>query len=451
VDRSVKPHNGDRARHGASSAGDPYLPDSGNGGYRVTRYELDLAYRVPSNLLRGQARLFAVATQSLSRFSLDLAGLRVTKVAVNGRRAQRFTTRGRKLHIWPAEALPVGATITVDVHYSGTPHPVRGPWGEIGWEELEDGVLVAGQPNGAASWFPSNDHPSDKASFRITVTTDSPYRVVANGNLAARTVHGSRTTWTYDQPDPMATYLASVQVGQYELIDLAKKPVRQQAALPHRRRARFEQRFGRQPEMMSVFEKLFGAFPHPRYVVVITDDALEIPLEAQGMSIFGANFLDDTAEDRLIAHELAHQWFGNSVGVQAWQHIWLNEGFACYAEWLWSENSGGPSADQLAARYHARLDGLPQDLLVADPGPHLMFDDRLYKRGALTLHALRRTVGDAAFFDLLRDWATIHRHGTVDTQQFIAHAERYADESLRTLFTAWLYEPALPAGQLRRR
>jgi aminopeptidase len=203
--------------------------------------------------------------------------------------------------------------------------------------------------------------------------------------------------------------------------------------------------------MMSVFEKLFGAFPHPRYVVVITDDALEIPLEAQGMSIFGANFLDDTAEDRLIAHELAHQWFGNSVGVRAWQHIWLNEGFACYAEWLWSENSGGPSAEQLAARYHARLDGLPQDLLVADPGPHLMFDDRLYKRGALTLHALRRTVGDAAFFDLLRDWATIHRHGTVDTQQFIAHAERYADESLRTLFTAWLYEPALPTGQPRRR
>jgi aminopeptidase len=440
----VKPHNGDRARHGASSAGDTYLPDSGNGGYRVTRYELELAYRVPSNLLRGQACIVAVATQALSRFSLDLAGLRVTKVSVNRRRAQRFTTRGRKLHVWPAEVLPVGATITVDVHYSGTPRPIRGPWGEIGWEELEDGVLVAGQPNGAPSWFPCNDHPSDKASYRITVTTDSPYRVVANGNLASRTVHGSRTTWVYDQPDPMATYLASVQIGQYELIDIAKKPVRQHAALPHRRRVRFAQRFARQTEMMSVFEKLFGAFPHPRYVVVITDDALEIPLEAQGMSIFGADFLDDTGEDRLIAHELAHQWFGNSVTVRTWQHIWLNEGFACYAEWLWSENSGGPSAERLAARYHARLDGLPQDLLIADPGPRLMFDDRLYKRGALTLHALRRTVGDAAFFELLRDWATIHRHGSVDTQQFIAHAGRYATDSLHALFTAWLYTPALP-------
>jgi aminopeptidase N len=451
VGNTVTSDSGDIPRHGSSSAGDQYLPTSGNGGYRVSRYDLELTYRMSTNLLFGKARLLAIATESLSRFSLDLAGLRVAKVAVNGRRAQRFVTRGRKLHIWPDRPLAAGLMMTVDIQYSGNPRPLRGLWGEVGWEELKDGVLVASQPNGAPSWFPCNDHPSNKASYRITVTTDSPYRVVVNGSLRARTARGSQTTWVYDQPEPMATYLASVQIGQYDLVDLAKRPVPQRAAVPPRRRTRFADRFSRQPAMMAVFEKLFGPFPYSEYVVVITDDDLEIPLEAQGMSIFGANFLED-GEQRLIAHELAHQWFGNSLTVQSWQHIWLNEGFACYAEWLWSEQSGGPSADRLAARHRDRLAGLPQNLVIADPGPRLMFDDRLYKRGALTLHALRRTIGDRAFFELLRRWTTEYRYGTVTTEQFVAHSEQYA-ASLRPLFTAWLYEPALPklpAGRPRR-
>jgi aminopeptidase N len=449
----MTPHHAERARHGSSSAGDPYLPTSGNGGYVVTRYELELTYRMSTNLLFGRARLDAVATESLSRFSLDLAGLRVAKVAVNGRRAQRFVTGGRKLNIWPDRPLPAGFTMTVEIQYSGNPRPLRGLWGAVGWEELKDGVLVASQPNGAPSWFPCNDHPGNKASYRITVTTDSPYRVVANGSLLARTARGSQTTWVYEQPEPMATYLASVQIGQYELIDVAKKPVLQRAAVPHRRRGPFADRFSRQPAMMSVFEKLFGPFPYSEYVIVITDDELEIPLEAQGMSIFGANFLDEEGQERLIAHELAHQWFGNSLTVESWQHIWLNEGFACYAEWLWSEQSGGPSADRLAARHRDRLADLPQNLVIADPGPRSMFDDRLYKRGALTLHAVRRTVGDDAFFELLRRWTTTHRYGTVTTDQFIHHAEQSAATSLRPLFTAWLYEPALPrlpAARFRR-
>ncbi len=446
----MKPHASDSPSHGSSSAGDPYVPDSGNGGYRITRYELDLTYRMSSNLLHGRARLFAVAGQSLSRFTLDLAGLRVAKVSVNGHRAHRFSNRGRKLRVWPHQPVSVGATFTVDIQYSGNPRPLRGPWGELGWDELTDGALVANQPNGAASWFPCNDHPSNKASYRITVTTDSPYRVVANGRLLDHTVRGSNTTWVYDQPEPMATYLASVQIGQYELLNVAKKPVRQQAALPQRHRQEFATRFGRQPEMMSAFEKLFGPFPFPQYTIVVTDDDLEIPIEAQSMSIFGADILGDDGDERLIAHELAHQWFGNSLTADAWEHIWLHEGFACYAEWLWSEESGSTSAARLAARHHERLAGLPQDLVIADPGPQLMFDDRLYKRGALTLHAIRRTVGDKAFFALLRDWVAAHRHGSVNTALFVAHAEQYAERSLRPLFTEWLLHkplPALPAGR----
>ena len=179
---------------------------------------------------------------------------------------------------------------------------------------------------------------------------------------------------------------------------------------------------------------------------MVTDDELDDPIEAQGMSIFGANHVDGRrTHERLVAHELAHQWFGNSLTVADWRHIWLNEGFATYAEWLWSEASGGLSADGARRASGTRTAGrAAQDLVLADPGVARMFDDRVYKRGALTLHALRRRVGDDAFFALLREWTTRYRHATVTTAQFVALAAEHAGTDLSAFFTAWLRLPALP-------
>ena len=181
------------------------------------------------------------------------------------------------------------------------------------------------------------------------------------------------------------------------------------------------------------------------YGIVVTADELEIPLEAQGLAVFGSNHVDGHGgSERLVAHELAHQWFGNSVGVGAWRDIWLNEGFACYAEWIWSEASGSVSADALAHQFRAELARLPMDLRIGDPGPARMFDDRVYKRGALTLHAVRMTVGDVAFFDLLHAWTARHRHGTASTSDFVELAESRTGAALRSLFDAWRYAAALP-------
>ncbi|MYT21021.1 M1 family peptidase, partial [Streptomyces sp. SID7760] len=141
---------------------------------------------------------------------------------------------------------------------------------------------------------------------------------------------------------------------------------------------------------------------------------------------------------------LAHQWFGNSVTIADWRHIWLNEGFAKYAEWLWSERSGGRRAHEHAAAAHRVLATLPQDLRLVDPGRKLMFDDRLYQRGGLAVHAIRCALGDGAFFRMLRDWATVHRHGVVSTAAFTTHVARYAHEPVDEVFSAWLYEPSLP-------
>lgn len=435
------------AKKGAAPVIDPYLPRNGNFGYRVSRYELDLEYKVAINRLTGTATITAVTLASLQNFTLDLSdALSVTKVAVNGRRPSHFGTSGGKLHISLPAPLPAGAAMSISVRYGGSPRPIRSLWGEVGFEELSNGVLVAGQPNGAASWFPCDDHPSSKASYRIQISTDSPYRALANGELVSRRVRAAHTVWTYEQPEPTSTYLITLQIGMYGTTKLPKAPVPMQAVLPDRLRATFDHDFGRQPQMMKLFVKLFGPYPLSNgYTVVVTDDDLEIPLEAQGISIFGANHCDGRrGSERLIAHELAHQWFGNSVTVRRWRDIWLHEGFACYAEWLWSEQAGGQTAEQWALHYHAKLVNSPQNLLLADPGPRDMFDDRVYKRGALTLHALRHTIGDEKFFALLRDWTTRYRHSTVVTDDFTGLAANYAEVSLRPLWKAWLFSTEVP-------
>lgn len=426
---------------------DPYLPQNGNFGYTVSRYELDLEYKVAINRLSGTATITAVTVAELGEFTLDLSGaLSVSRVSVNGKRAARFGCRSGKLRVALESKLPAGAAMSVVVRYGGSPKPLRTLWGEVGFEELTDGALVAGQPNGAASWFPCNDHPSAKAAFRIQISTESGYRAIANGKLVSSRARASQTVWTYEQPEPTSTYLVTLQIGVYESIRLARTPVAIRAALPQRLQDNFDHDFARQPDMMELFIELFGPYPlADGYTVVVTDDALEIPLEAQGISIFGANHCTGTrASERLIAHELAHQWFGNSVTARRWRDIWLHEGFASYAEWLWSERSGGSSTAALA-RYHlGRLRQKPQDLLLADPGPRDMFDDRVYKRGALTLHALRGQLGDEYFFALLKDWTTRYRHGNASTEDFTGLAANYSGESLRPLWDAWLFSTEVP-------
>jgi aminopeptidase N len=426
---------------------DPYLPANGNFGYRVSRYELDLEYKVAINRLSGTATITAVTLASLRTFTLDLSdALSVTKVTVNSRRPAQFRSSNGKLHIGLQDSLPAGAAMTIEVRYGGSPRPIRSYWGEVGFEELSEGVLVAGQPNGAASWFPCDDHPSAKASYRIRISTESPYYAIANGELLSRRARAGMTTWIYEQAEPTSTYLVTLQIGPYDRIRLAKNGVQMHAVLPERLRRNFDNDFADQPQMMKLFVKLFGPYPlSSGYTVVVTDDDLEIPLEAQGISIFGANHCDGRGSaERLIAHELAHQWFGNSVTAKRWRHIWLHEGFACYAEWLWSEHSGGPGADHWAQHYYQRLVDSPQDLVLADPGPRDMFDDRVYKRGALTLHVLRRGIGDEGFFALLRDWATRYRHGTAVTEDFTALAANYAQGSLRPFWDSWLYSTEVP-------
>jgi aminopeptidase N len=421
----------------ADRSGDSYLPQHGNSGYSVTHYDLDLEYKVGPNRLAGRAVITAVAGEALPRFTLDLGPFAVPRVAVDGRKAT-FAHRGGKLRVTPARPVVAGATFTVEVRYVGNPRPVRSRWGDVGWDELADGALVASQPVGAPSWFPCNDRLDDKAAYRVTITADAPYTVLVTGVLTGRRRSGSTRTWVYERPEPTATYLMSVQIGQYEELALGSARV----WVPPRLRRAAAYDLGRHAKIMKTLAGFFGPYPFGNYQVVVTDDDLDDPIEAQGMAIFGANHVDGRrTHERLVVHELAHQWFGNSLTIADWRHIWLNEGFATYAEWLWSEASGGRPAAAHAREWHAVVAGQPADLVLADPGLARLFDPRVYKRGALALHALRVRIGDERFFALLREWAAAHRHGTVATEQFTA----LAGPDVADLFDAWLYRRPLPS------
>ena len=424
---------------------DPYLPGHGDDRYSVSHYDLDLQYKVNGNHLDGRAVLHLTAGVRLSDLVLDLYALSVTSLHVAGAEVARWSHRASRIRIRLRAPVDPGAELVVTVSYRGQPRPMPGPDGRTGWEELTDGVLVAAQPHGAPSWFPCNDRMADKATYRVTVRTDPGYRVVSNGLRTSERRAGRRTEWVHEQQEPMATYLATLQIGRYELARQEDTDVPCWVAAPAARMPAALAAFADQPRMLDTFAECFGPYPFGGYTAVVTDDPLEIPLESQTLSAFGANHLSrDWEAQRLIAHELAHQWFGNTVTAASLRDIWLHEGFACYAEWLWSEAVGRTTAQEEADRHHGILARLPQDLVLTDPGPHRAFDDRVYKRGALALHSLRRVLGDDTFFELLRRWVADHRFGVVTTADFEATVAEVSGSAHDELLGRWLRDPALP-------
>lgn len=428
---------------------DPYLRGHGDTRYRVRHYDLSLQYKVSTNRLDEHARLEVEITQPTSRIALDLQGLQADRIHVDGKRARHRNT-GRKVIVELGRREP-GDRLEVSLRISGKPGPVPGVHGEAGWEELTDGAMVGSQPQGAPSWFPCNNDAADKATYRIAVTTLSDYAVIANGTLTSSGRAGNSTTWVYEMLHPMAPYLATVQIGSYA-VDPRAASVPVEVVHPRGLEVGEGTAFERQAEMLDFFSELFGPYPFEQYRAVIVDDELEIPLEAQGMSTFGRNFVPPTWDnERLVAHELSHQWFGNALTASLLHDIWLHEGFACYAEWLWSEHrsrsGAGLTTQEQAKRHHAELPEQLEDCTLADPGMEAMFDDWVYKRGALTLHALRALAGDDDFFALLRSWVREHAGGVVDTATFIEHCctsvPTRAQEIRQSLHT-WLHTATLP-------
>jgi hypothetical protein len=640
---------------GAPGIGDPYFPLDGNGGYDVAHYDLKVRYTPATDVLAGRATIVARATQNLSAFNLDLHGLTVRSVTVNGRPAT-FTRSGDELTITPQRGIRKKHPFITMIHYDGVPQVIEdAALGASGVFHTDDGAVVVGQPDVAATWFPVNDHPIDKASFRVAVTVPAGLEAISNGRLVGRRTAGGWSTWTWHAKEPMAPYLATATVGEFDLDRYTENGVRfvdafdpdlfAPAATPrtgermavsgnggpgYKRLTRvvdvpadgaeltfavernteanwdhffveahtvgaddwttlpdrnghtstatgascpywltlhpflthyqtaagedgctatgttgawnaaagssdgweqwsvdlsryagrqvevsltyasddsvhlpgvflddvtvgsattsFEDGLGgwtvpgapagsapnpddwisgtvadlppstgdiaraslrKGPEILSFLAERFGPYPFRDGGGIVDDtDQVGFALENQTRPIYSKGFFSDQVSgDLVVVHELAHQWYGNSVAVRQWRDIWLNEGFATYAEWLWAEDQGLFTAQQA---FDDRYQNIPLDspfwqLRIGDPGPANIFAGAVYDRGAMTLHQLRLTVGDRTFFRILRGWASSRRGGNVSTPEFVAFAERVSGRELSPLFDAWLFTAGRPA------
>ncbi len=429
---------------GAEGAGDPYFPTYGNGGYDVVGYDLKLRYDPAKGRLEGTATITAGATQDLSSFHLDLAGLTVGKVTIDGRPATAKAEKN-ELIVTPAAGIVGGQRFTVVVEYGGEPEPLSNEaLGVGGWLRTADGGFALGQPESASTWFPVNDHPSDKATFALAMTVPEGVEAIGNGVPGRRTTADGWTTWTWTESKPMASYLATVVIGQYRVQTSTHdgKPV--VTAIPESLPADgpAAKAMARTTEVADFLATQFGPYPFDAYGgVVIDDNRVGYALETQSRPVYGNVFFRTRPNATVVAHELAHQWYGDSVSLDRWQDIWLNEGFATYAEWLWQEHEGEQTAQQAFDRVYQ---GFDWKVPTGDPGPERLFGEAVYQRGAMTVHALRTTIGDAAFFKLLRSWPQSHSDGNATTVAFISDAEAAAGKDLGDFFEAWLFGTTAP-------
>jgi aminopeptidase N len=329
-----------------TGAGDPYYPDLGNTGYRAEHYTLDLSVDPVRGTLAGTVQIQARSTRSVSSFSLDLAGLTVHQVTVDGAPGA-FSRAQDKLVITPAHAIPARRGFQVTVVYQGTPQPIADPSGDstgaarAGWHHDRDEVYVASETAGARTWYPVNDTPGDKAAYTFRITVPAGYTAVANGLPTARASTGTTTTFTWQSTVPMASYLATLEIGR--LAQLATTgphglPILSYA--PADLAAQTRRTFAGLPEMISYFETILGPYPFRVAGVTVVSPAFRWSLETQTRPLYGSQILTlpaDVAQEG-ISHELAHQWFGDSLTPAHWSDIWLNEGFATYLSWLWLEH-----------------------------------------------------------------------------------------------------------------
>ncbi|MEU8590014.1 M1 family metallopeptidase [Streptomyces sp. NPDC048664] len=432
---------------GAPGIGDSYFPQLGNGGFDARHYDLDVAYNPDTARLDGRTTLTARATQNLSAFDLDLQKLEVTRVEVNGRRAG-FSRTGDEIRVTPKGVLAKGRDFRVTVTYGGIPEPLSGPivfGSKYGWMKTADGVFVACEPNAASTWFPSSDHPSDKATYDIRITAPKGLTGVSNGRLVSTRDHGGQTVTHWRESRPMATYLATATIGKFD-VKTGRTPAGTPiyvAIDPVLANSNNVDVYAVTAEATDYWSKVFGPYPFEETGAIV-DDMPEagFSLEVQSKPAYSA-----VRNETTIVHELAHQWFGDSVSVEHWKDIWLNEGFATYAQWLWAEHRGTASAhDSFLAAYNARpADNSFWQVKVADPQRDTMFASAVYNRGAMTLQALRERIGDTAFFRLLPAWTRLHRYGNANTAEFVRLAERISGQKLDDLFQKWIYTTGKPA------
>jgi aminopeptidase N len=444
---------GVQAPAGSSGLGDSLYPGFGNGGYDVAHYTLDIKVNdVSTSDLTAITTIEASATQDLLSFNLDFIGFEIDEIMVNGAAAD-FSRKGQELTVIPLKPLLENQSFTVVVKYNGSPEQIQSVSMPVltGWVVVDGGSFVLSEPDGAANFYPVNDHPLDKATYTFRVTVPDPLEVAANGILTETINNGDTTTFVFDEHNLMASYLATINIDEFDVETMKSEngiPIRNYYSTglsPDVRKP-----FARQGEMLTYFSDIFGPYPFDVYGSLVMNTDFGSALENQTLSIYGMDMIDvkDVEGTELtVAHELSHQWFGDSVSVADWSDIWLNEGFATYSEGLWIEHLHGREAlNAWVKSQYADVVAHPENFVApGNPPADDLFNSGVYVRGGLTLHALRLEVGDDAFFKILKTYFERYKDGNATTADFIAVAGEVSGKDLTGFFDGWLYSEKMPS------
>jgi aminopeptidase N len=431
----------------ASTLGDVYYPELGNAGIDVTHVDLALAWQPTDGVLTGTATLDITAVEPLASFHLDFIGFSIDTLHVNGQPA-RFSRALDDLEIVPESVIAPGA-FQVTIRYSGKPEQGKDTVGRpLGWLRTNGGAYTLAEPGGAHYWFPSNDHPSDKATYDFHIDVPAPLTAVANGKLTGTTEADGRRTFSYRANEPMATYLALVAIGQFRIVEKTSAsglPLRSVEPTLWSKEGEY---LSVTEDMIDFFSQRFGPYPFESYGLLFTDSVRNLAMETQTISMFSAADMHGVRGDdqAFLAHELAHQWFGDAVSPIRWNDVWLNESFATYADWLWTFRDNPAGLERLAEenRRSATEDRRVRGS-TGNPKPAYLFGRQVYNGGAIVLHALRREVGDDQFFDILQTWFTRYRYKSAGTEDFVAVATEIAQRDMAPFLTQWLDADQLPA------
>ena len=430
-------------RSGGRSAGDPYIPELGNSGYDALHYTLRLALDPQTEFIEGTTTVVARSTYSgLAEISLDFAGYQVSSVVVDDLESTYWLDE-RKLIIELPEILKEDQIFTATIDYEGESQKISSEYvgfiGHLGLHYSDgDSIFTLAEPDGARYWFPANDHPRDKATFRIEVVVPPGLTAVSNGRLVETDAAGLPDgrigqLYVWEHNEPMATYLAMVAVGDYERID-GQSPGG--VALRHyvspENKEEFLAATAGIGEALDWMSQLLGSYPFDQFGYVIVPSP-GVSLETQTMVQLSDNMIGPGT----AVHELAHMWFGDWVSLDSWSEMWRNEGFATYFQMMWASSGDVEALDQQMARVAVMVEGSGRDYPLDNPPPQYLFESNVYQKGALAVHTLRQEMGDEAFFSGLRLYFQRFGGSTASDEQFQAVMEEAVGRSLKDFFSQW--------------
>ena len=428
----------------AEPPNEPFFPHAGNRGYDVTSYEVNLAYS-RSGRVEAKTTITARVTETRKSFSFDFVGPRVTRVQVaESGGGVPFRRSHGKLIVLLDQAIEKKGVLWLNVYYKGLPPTIVDPDGtKEGWVRTDDGALAVGEPQGTAAWIPCNNVPGDKARFDFDITVPSELKAISNGGLYGIKRRGGRTTYGWGEGRRMSPYLAVLDISRGRLYKSGVDGRRGWTLVDPRLEERSRPVLDSLSEIVRFESGLFGPYPFVGAGSIVDyAPGLGYALETQSRPIYP--YVPDLTT---VVHETAHQWFGDSVGLKRWPEIWLNEGFATWAEWYYAERHGRRSAGAIFNRLYrvpasnTRFWNPPS----GHPGSAKnMFGPSVYIRGAMALQALRLKIGTKPMLGVLRSWAIEHRYGSGTIKEFIDLTEKISGRNLDPFFERWLYQRGKP-------